>query len=222
MSESIRESFLPCIYCNEQDPTFESKYHIFPYSLGNNEMNPRFRLLDEYILPSGIVCDRCSQYFSHTLDSALVEHRVVAFWKALYGREGYSGKKPRYADENISIYYKGNRLIAEHLDGQSILPEPDGSLRLPIPGHDRIDHSNVSRAIHRIGFEYLIFDALKKEKKQAVRNIFSSARYAPIRRYIRSPWHGKYEVRVRLRASEAKPGGAIETSVCRTSCSCAT
>jgi hypothetical protein len=70
-----------CIFCREDTAASCSIEHILPESLGNKL----------HVLPPGVVCDRCNNYFSHSvekpfLDSPSIEH--LRFHKGLEGKRG--------------------------------------------------------------------------------------------------------------------------------------
>lgn len=52
-----------CLFCKENSTNSKSVEHIIPESLGNKE----------HILPKGIVCDKCNQYFAIKLEKPLLE-----------------------------------------------------------------------------------------------------------------------------------------------------
>ena len=47
-----------CIFCKKDSCNSRSVEHILPESLGN----------EEHILPAGIVCDRCNNYFASSVE----------------------------------------------------------------------------------------------------------------------------------------------------------
>ena len=53
-----------CLFCAPERNSFTSKEHVFPESLGN----------DTVILPPGVVCDKCNNYFSSKLENQFI-HR---------------------------------------------------------------------------------------------------------------------------------------------------
>ncbi len=52
-----------CLFCKENSTNSKSVEHIIPESMGNKE----------HILPRGIVCDKCNQYFAVKLEKPLLE-----------------------------------------------------------------------------------------------------------------------------------------------------
>ena len=62
-----------CLFCKGSTETSVSIEHILPESLGNFEI----------VLPAGVVCDRCNNYFARKLEGpvlacgAFLEHRFA-------------------------------------------------------------------------------------------------------------------------------------------------
>jgi hypothetical protein len=52
-----------CLFCKSDSRASTSVEHILPESLGNTE----------HILPSGVVCDRCNNYFASSLEQPVLE-----------------------------------------------------------------------------------------------------------------------------------------------------
>jgi len=52
-----------CLFCKENSSNSKSVEHIIPESLGNKE----------HILPKGVVCDKCNQYFAIKIEKPLLE-----------------------------------------------------------------------------------------------------------------------------------------------------
>lgn len=71
-----------CVFCKSNSSSSTSVEHIFPRSLGNNE----------HVLPPGVVCDSCNNYFA-----SKVEERVLssAFFRDLRFRNCIPSKKGR-------------------------------------------------------------------------------------------------------------------------------
>lgn len=71
-----------CIFCKSDSSTSKSKEHIIPESLGNKE----------HILPPGIVCDSCNNYFALKLEKPLLESEYFVHTRH---RNDVSNKKGR-------------------------------------------------------------------------------------------------------------------------------
>lgn len=57
-----------CIFCSAQSHESKSVEHVIPESLGNKE----------YVLPAGVVCDKCNGYFGRKIEQPLLE---IPFFK---------------------------------------------------------------------------------------------------------------------------------------------
>jgi len=72
--EITADSRNQCIYCLSTSGDFTAEEHIFPESLGN----------DELILPKGLVCKECNNNLLSLLDSALVDFPPIALLRVQY------------------------------------------------------------------------------------------------------------------------------------------
>jgi HNH endonuclease len=75
---------LRCIFCKQPSHTSTSVEHIVPHSLGN-------RLA---ILPRGVVCDRCNNYFSRKIEQPLLADRSFRNLRAWYQIPNKRGRAP--------------------------------------------------------------------------------------------------------------------------------
>ena len=73
-----------CIYCLSVSGKFTSEEHIFPESLGN----------DELVLPKGFVCDVCNNQTLSKLDSTLTNFAPIAQLRVIYVSYTKKGKLP--------------------------------------------------------------------------------------------------------------------------------
>lgn len=73
-----------CLFCHNEDVNqFSQEEHIIPESLGNRT----------YVLPKGIVCDKCNSYFSK-LDKYFCHHHLGSAHKLLARYKTKKGKPP--------------------------------------------------------------------------------------------------------------------------------
>jgi len=71
-----------CIFCRTDSSTSKSREHIIPESLGNTSL----------VLPPGVVCDKCNNYFSREVEKPFLESDAV---RALRFHQGLESKKGR-------------------------------------------------------------------------------------------------------------------------------
>ncbi|MCF7912927.1 MAG: HNH endonuclease [Candidatus Cloacimonetes bacterium] len=97
-----------CIFCKQNTDKSKSEEHIIPASLGNLE----------HILPKGIVCDKCNNYFSRKIEKPLLESFYFLHARAINKIVTKRGKYPPndaiHIDSGINV-----KLIGEK-DGWSI------------------------------------------------------------------------------------------------------
>jgi HNH endonuclease len=67
-----------CLFCKCPSHEAKSVEHIIPESLGNIRGNRR------YLLPAGVVCDSCNNYFSRDVEGPLLSHRSFRNLRAWY------------------------------------------------------------------------------------------------------------------------------------------
>ncbi len=72
-----------CIFCREPSDNSSSVEHVIPESLGNRS----------HVLPPGVVCDSCNNYFAGKIEQPVLE---AEYFKALRFAEGIPSKKGRY------------------------------------------------------------------------------------------------------------------------------
>jgi hypothetical protein len=58
-----------CLFCRADSTGSHSREHIIPESLGNSTL----------VLPAGVVCDRCNNYFSREVEKPFLESAAIVF-----------------------------------------------------------------------------------------------------------------------------------------------
>jgi hypothetical protein len=82
-----------CLFCRERDGGFTGREHIIAESLGN----------DSWLLPAGIVCDRCNNGTLARLDNALVNDPGLALMRAIRGVRSKTGRLATARFDNATI-----------------------------------------------------------------------------------------------------------------------
>lgn len=83
-----------CIFCKQSDRPFTSSEHIFPESLGNNEL----------VLEPGVVCDICNNRTLSGLDNYLVQFDAINFLRVMHlPYNPKTGKFPSANFQNMAI-----------------------------------------------------------------------------------------------------------------------
>lgn len=144
-----------CIFCKNPSLNSKSVEHIIPESLGNKE----------HILPKGIVCDSCNQYFAKKLEKPLLELPYFVNVRSRNIVESKKGRVPidsgmviKPSLEKVNIgYHKGKHFI--YFDNEEsfkrAMSSKSGSLiirEIPEPERDNI---YMSRFLSKVALEFL-------------------------------------------------------------------
>ncbi|MCK9420764.1 MAG: HNH endonuclease [Nitrospirae bacterium] len=140
----------PCIYCAKEAKGARADYHILPYSAGNISDG----IIDAMILPTGIVCDKCNQYFGSKLEPHLTGHPDVQLWRVLHGIKGRA-KTLEHKSAGLKLSQKKHKiLLIEENINRELMVEPFGVINIKRPSLNKVNHVLISRALHKIAFEY--------------------------------------------------------------------
>lgn len=70
-----------CLFCGNEDARFESEEHILQFVLGNDVASGLVE--EEFVIPRGVVCDKCNQRRLSLRDNALVEWPPISIFRSL-------------------------------------------------------------------------------------------------------------------------------------------
>jgi hypothetical protein len=104
-----------CIFCKSDSSSSRSVEHIIPESLGNTE----------HVLPPGVVCDSCNNYFGGKIEQPLL---ASGFFTQVRARNNVANKKGRFPPVEGIHLQSGTQVNLER--------DKDNSLSL-YPVHDR-------------------------------------------------------------------------------------
>ena len=147
---------LRCIFCRQNSRHSQSVEHIVPYSLGDRS----------HVLPRGIVCDGCNNYFSRKVEQPFLESaaiRVLRFHQELESRRGrippIEGTFWPDIPTTVVRDFKTGTLSADiPLDAYERLTAMEkGMLLLPIGGAPPADPV-ISRFLAKVGLEAIAFN----------------------------------------------------------------
>ena len=182
---------MKCVFCKSDSRKSLSIEHIIPESLGNKQ----------HILPKGVVCDACNNYFATQIENKVLS---TVYFKSLRHRNEIPNKKNRIPN-NIGYIVHPNggvvniRKINNH--GIEIIPpnirilnliasKTVRSIYIPIVEEPEEHSYLISRFIGKIAFEALVERLLnvKGWNKAIIENVFLDN----IRNYVRfgfgKPW----------------------------------
>lgn len=179
-----RSPFKPCIFCREDAAQSRSREHIFPESLGNTE----------HVLPPGVVCDRCNNYFARKIEGPLLD---IEYFRHARATMQVANKRKRVPPQ-FGVIPQLRMAADVWMDGQSIAIQPKnrsrtgdfeqylmnkkgGSLWLPHP--TRLDDRLMSRFLGKVAIEAL---AKRVSGIEGWREeMLSQEAMEPLRRYVR-------------------------------------
>ncbi len=152
-----------CIFCKSNSSNSRSVEHIIPESLGNKD----------HVLPQGIVCDKCNNYFSIKIEKKLLEK---PYFSSLRFRNSIESKKGKYPIEKAILLNPLAKveLIQSKNDGTSIIIDDENiwikfqtikTGKLMVPHYEICDKNDkiVSRFLGKVGIEYLALVLLEAE-----------------------------------------------------------
>jgi hypothetical protein len=158
-----------CIYCLTTTASFASEEHIFPESLGN----------DELVLPKGYVCDACNHGILSELDNALLKFEPIAFLQVQFVPYTKDGKLPRANFQNVYIERTGPRNIrivpkdkTGDIRGKKPLGDDWYSFKIETRGKT-FDPKPLGRALYKIALGLV---ALEHGNERACDNKYDAAR----------------------------------------------
>ena len=173
-----------CIFCKQDSSTSKTIEHIIPEALGNKE----------HILPAGVVCDNCNNYFARKVEGPLLDSdyfRHSRFRNVVANKEG---RLP-----TIKALCVPGRVLVEIMrdeEGKSIYPlrESDESrfvesisrretFNLLIPQPSLPEGQIVSRFLGKVAIEALALIAL--EIPDGLNEIIDKPELDELRNYVR-------------------------------------
>jgi hypothetical protein len=182
-----------CLFCKKDSSSSKSAEHIIPESLGNTAQ----------VLPPGIVCDACNNYFSREIEKPFLEAPAIAalrFHQTIPSKRGRLPSIPAIlAPEFPASLFKDlkTRQTILSLDPQGVqhlLRNPGGTLWLPgtdVPPPDLV----VSRFLAKVGLEAMA--QRLQQFPQSLAYLVDEAQLDPVRRHAREghPKFWPYNVR---------------------------
>ncbi|MCX6558827.1 MAG: hypothetical protein NTW95_15585 [Candidatus Aminicenantes bacterium] len=143
-----------CIYCLSRSNKFTSEEHIFPESLGN----------DELILHKGFVCDECNNGILSRLDDFLLKFEPIAFLQVHFVPFKKNGELPSANFQNLSIKRTTPKNIAIKTKDESAFIIHDKNSEtgeidytISIKGR-KLDAKMLGRALYKISLGIIALD----------------------------------------------------------------
>jgi hypothetical protein len=191
-----------CIWC--EGPTNKSDVsHVLPRCFGN---------LEGQVLPKGIVCGSCNNFFGTQIEPALDEDPVIraicvafrvvdpgdgkVFRDRLSDRDHVPTAPPvRTMDLNLRVNANAFELEVTYDDVKRIIQRE----------YHRRSVARFSRAIHKLAFESFVWLQMQPDPKPVRLDLFA-ARFSHIRQWVRyGQPHGKVRPLVRMPSARIAP-----------------
>ena len=174
--------FKRCIWCLKEasSATFKSESHVLPECVGNDK---------QQVLPKGIVCDKCNQFFGRKIEPVLLGDplfHVIAVLLRLRDPSDMNEFRDNVFDRNHRPI--GNVLRNLYLDVRISPSNLEINVQYQIKGkiskpYSRRDLGFLSRALHKIAFESLVWSIVVQDKNKEM-DIFDSS-FSHIREWSR-------------------------------------
>lgn len=194
---------LNCLFCRCASFDAVSEEHVLPVALGNSTL----------VVPAGVVCDACNNYFAVKVEKPLVE---VGRFRDLRARQGLRSRRGRTlarravlsgTDWPASFLVVGDRVVfwADHADSAErfwdrVDSDPEAAL-LPV-NSDYIDNARLSRLLAKGALEHL---ALRTHKVAGWERYAWSHEFDRLRQWARAGLGGPWPVNERRLYDEDTP-----------------
>jgi hypothetical protein len=172
-----------CIFCKEDSKDSKSVEHIIPESLGSYKV----------VLPAGIVCDKCNNYFARKVENPLLSNesfRNVRAWYQVPTKKGkYPSVKGEIAGTDVNINIKLDKekkleLNPEKLSEKEMVDNFDINVN---PLIFKIDINPpkelMARFMAKMGLEYLAYRYMKHDS--GIEHIVEHEHFDRIREFAR-------------------------------------
>lgn len=176
-----------CLFC--KNPTADSKSveHIIPESLGSKKK----------VLPKGIVCDTCNNYFATKVENPILSHESFRNLRAYYQVPTKKGKIPsmlgKIAGTNVNVEFKLNsdntidvrpqNVKDTELFNSQIVRGPNNFPPLLFPVDLNPPKKLMSRFLAKMALEAVVYKNL--HDKDWIEMVLASNHYDLIRQFAR-------------------------------------
>lgn len=87
-----------CLFCGTRTATFSRVEHPIPESMGN----------DDLVLPQGVVCDACNQYFGSKIEAQALCSPPFDIERMAFAVPSKKGRVPSYRTAGLSLHSTGS------------------------------------------------------------------------------------------------------------------
>jgi len=183
-----------CIFCKRDSTGSRSREHIIPESLGNTTA----------ILPPGVVCDSCNNYFSREIEGPFLNSPAVL---ALRFHQALPSKRRRVPPQEGLIDSQFPAIVVRYPTGPfvgSLFTDTEGANHLLRQTRGKIEFSgDVAPPPDLVVSRFLAKAALEATAKRCMiapggqDYVVDEAQFDPVRRHAREGWPRSWPYHVR-------------------------
>lgn len=173
-----------CIFCKIESSCSKSKEHVIPESLGNKS----------HILPKGVVCDKCNNYFANKIEKKVLE---LPYFKSLRGRNVIENKKGKIpgipgfiASPNIGeieIHICDNKIVEVIIEEKGLYERIQkgefNKFYIPLLEQPPSENIHISKFLGKIALEALAQRVSKVDNWQT--DFIENESLDPLRNFVR-------------------------------------
>lgn len=137
---------MKCIFCSKISGDSKTVEHIIPESLGNTE----------YILPKGVVCDKCNNYFAVEVEKPFIELESInsiRFQQNIINKRGRTTSVDAMLNFEYPISLVKDSIIASDNAVRSLLNTSKGQLVIRLPQFKNEKTKTISRFLSKVAIE---------------------------------------------------------------------
>lgn len=169
-----------CIFCKHKFEESRSVEHILPESMGNKGQ----------VLPKGMVCDQCNNYFSRKVEKQVLES---GYFHSLRLTQGVPSKKKKIPIQKAVMTPEIPVELVKEKDGTNVVRVPteywdlvtkqkNGKIIFPTTG-TKPDQKLMSRFIAKVAVEAFAQRLINKPK--LIEEMIDDEQLDPIRQWVR-------------------------------------
>lgn len=178
-----------CLFCKRDSSTSVSREHVIPESLGSKIK----------VLPKGIVCDKCNNYFARKVEHPLMAHPSFRNIRAYFQIPTKGGKMPSLLgviggseigvnfklgdDQKIKVEAEYGRHQAQLKEFWKNAEQTGDFSPLLFPVDMNPPQREMSRFLAKMGIEFLAYRFL--DSPEMIAFLTDHPAYDPIRQYAR-------------------------------------
>jgi hypothetical protein len=161
-----------CIFCRASGVSFATDEHVIPESLGGP---------NDALLPSGLVCDGCQQYFGSKIEGRALHEPPFSVLRAFIGVPTKKGKAPKInlGEQGVAFGHPApGQFIYRPPVGGGVEISPDGRGQIRIPT-DPDEPTVIGRFLVKIGLECIAAASVGVALSAQYDDARTFSRYAP-------------------------------------------